>query len=136
MRNKIQAPDKQVLHKQVPKAQALQKEKDPRLVAVGGFGQVICPSLIVATFLASSTERPGPSHELLKGTPASTNPLFRSGHSEHNAAVATPVMMRGGNPASAHISLRLQCLCHAISSSRSVRRRGWPRPCDGCLPFS
>ena len=40
MRNKIQAPDKQVLHKQVPKAQALQKEKDPRLVAVGGFGQV------------------------------------------------------------------------------------------------
>lgn len=39
MRNKIQAPDKQVLHKQVPKAQALQKEKDPRLVAVGGFGQ-------------------------------------------------------------------------------------------------
>ena len=40
MRNKIQAPGKQVLHKQVPKAQALQKEKDPRLVAVGGFGQV------------------------------------------------------------------------------------------------
>ena len=39
MRNKIQAPDKRVLHKQVPKAQALQKEKDPRLVAVGGFGQ-------------------------------------------------------------------------------------------------
>ena len=39
MRNKIQAPDKQVLHKQVPKAQAIQKEKDPRLVAVGGFGQ-------------------------------------------------------------------------------------------------
>ena len=39
MRNKIQAPGKQVLHKQVPKAQALQKEKDPRLVAVGGFGQ-------------------------------------------------------------------------------------------------
>ena len=37
MRNKIQAPGKQVLHKQVPKAQALQKEKDPRLVAVGGF---------------------------------------------------------------------------------------------------
>ena len=44
MRNKIQAPGKQVLHKQVPKAQALQKEKDPRLVAVGGFGQV--PSYI------------------------------------------------------------------------------------------
>ena len=42
MRNKIQAPGKQVLHKQVPKAQALQKEKDPRLVAVGGFGQVRC----------------------------------------------------------------------------------------------
>ena len=41
MRNKIQAPGKQVLHKQVPKAQAIQKEKDPRLVAVGGFGQVI-----------------------------------------------------------------------------------------------
>ena len=40
MRNKIQAPGKQVPHKQVPKAQALQKEKDPRLVAVGGFGQV------------------------------------------------------------------------------------------------
>ena len=40
MRNKIQAPGKQVLHKQVPKAQAIQKEKDPRLVAVGGFGQV------------------------------------------------------------------------------------------------
>ena len=59
---------------------------------------MIYPSLIVATFLASSTERPGPSHELLKGTPASTNPLFRSGHSEHNAAVATPVMMRGGTP--------------------------------------
>lgn len=39
MRNKIQAPGKQVLHKQVPKAQAIQKEKDPRLVAVGGFGQ-------------------------------------------------------------------------------------------------
>lgn len=39
MRDKIQAPGKQVLHKQVPKAQALQKEKDPRLVAVGGFGQ-------------------------------------------------------------------------------------------------
>lgn len=37
MRNKIQAPGKQVLHKQVPKAQAIQKEKDPRLVAVGGF---------------------------------------------------------------------------------------------------
>ena len=41
MRNKIQAPGKQVLHKQVPKAQALQKEKDPRLVAVGGFGQAL-----------------------------------------------------------------------------------------------
>ena len=41
MRNKIQAPGKQVLHKQVPKAQAIQKEKDPRLVAVGGFGQEI-----------------------------------------------------------------------------------------------
>ena len=39
MRNKIQSPGKQVLHKQVPKAQAIQKEKDPRLVAVGGFGQ-------------------------------------------------------------------------------------------------
>ncbi len=43
MRNKIQVPDKQVLHKQVPKAQALQKEKDPRLVAVGGFGQDLYP---------------------------------------------------------------------------------------------
>ena len=48
MRNKIQAPGKQVLHKQVPKAQALQKEKDPRLVAVGGFGQVIHSYSIVA----------------------------------------------------------------------------------------
>ena len=48
MRNKIQAPGKQVLHKQVPKAQALQKEKDPRLVAVGGFGQVVAHSLIIA----------------------------------------------------------------------------------------
>ena len=47
MRNKIQAPDKQVLHKQVPKAQALQKEKDPRLVAVGGFGQGLFISLII-----------------------------------------------------------------------------------------
>ena len=48
MRNKIQAPGKQVLHKQVPKAQALQKEKDPRLVAVGGFGQVCCHLLIIS----------------------------------------------------------------------------------------
>ena len=48
MRNKIQAPGKQVLHKQVPKAQALQKEKDPRLVAVGGFGQVNDSILILA----------------------------------------------------------------------------------------
>ena len=48
MRNKIQAPGKQVLHKQVPKAQALQKEKDPRLVAVGGFGQVSHNLLIIA----------------------------------------------------------------------------------------
>ena len=48
MRNKIQAPGKQVLHKQVPKAQALQKEKDPRLVAVGGFGQVVTHSFIIA----------------------------------------------------------------------------------------
>ena len=45
MRNKIQAPGKQVLHKQVPKAQALQKEKDPRLVAVGGFGQVVSDTM-------------------------------------------------------------------------------------------
>ena len=50
MRNKIQAPDKQVLHKQVPKAQALQKEKDPRLVAVGGFGQDTAPLTIVSHF--------------------------------------------------------------------------------------
>ena len=48
MRNKIQAPGKQVLHKQVPKAQALQKEKDPRLVAVGGFGQVVNATYIIA----------------------------------------------------------------------------------------
>ena len=48
MRNKIQAPGKQVLHKQVPKAQALQKEKDPRLVAVGGFGQAPVYNFIVA----------------------------------------------------------------------------------------
>lgn len=48
MRNKIQAPGKQVLHKQVPKAQALQKEKDPRLVAVGGFGQARSTSEIIA----------------------------------------------------------------------------------------
>ena len=47
MRNKIQAPGKQVLHKQVPKAQALQKEKDPRLVAVGGFGQARHTSIII-----------------------------------------------------------------------------------------
>ena len=47
MRNKIQAPGKQVLHKQVPKAQALQKEKDPRLVAVGGFGQGWCDGMII-----------------------------------------------------------------------------------------
>lgn len=52
MRNKIQAPDKQVLHKQVPKAQALQKEKDPRLVAVGGFGQVLTYTYIVAKYCA------------------------------------------------------------------------------------
>ena len=51
MRNKIQAPGKQVLHKQVPKAQALQKEKDPRLVAVGGFGQVHSLNTIIANFL-------------------------------------------------------------------------------------
>ena len=50
MRNKIQAPGKQVLHKQVPKAQALQKEKDPRLVAVGGFGQVVPYIYIIANF--------------------------------------------------------------------------------------
>jgi hypothetical protein len=48
MRNKIQAPGKQVLHKQVPKAQAIQKEKDPRLVAVGGFGQVPSYSTIIS----------------------------------------------------------------------------------------
>ena len=48
MRNKIQAPGKQVLHKQVPKAQALQKEKDPRLVAVGGFGQVTSYLFIIS----------------------------------------------------------------------------------------
>ena len=51
MRNKIQAPGKQVLHKQVPKAQAIQKEKDPRLVAVGGFGQGYCYNIIIAHFL-------------------------------------------------------------------------------------
>ena len=50
MRNKIQAPGKQVLHKQVPKAQALQKEKDPRLVAVGGFGQELIISYIISLF--------------------------------------------------------------------------------------
>lgn len=50
MRNKIQAPGKQVLHKQVPKAQALQKEKDPRLVAVGGFGQVATLCSIISYF--------------------------------------------------------------------------------------
>ena len=50
MRNKIQAPGKQVLHKQVPKAQALQKEKDPRLVAVGGFGQVVIHTPIILRF--------------------------------------------------------------------------------------
>lgn len=50
MRNKIQAPGKQVLHKQVPKAQALQKEKDPRLVAVGGFGQDSFTFSIVANY--------------------------------------------------------------------------------------
>ena len=54
MRNKIQAPGKQVLHKQVPKAQALQKEKDPRLVAVGGFGQVSHNLLIIASFIGIS----------------------------------------------------------------------------------
>ena len=48
MRNKIQAPGKQVLHKQVPKAQALQKEKDPRLVAVGGFGQATSHYVIIS----------------------------------------------------------------------------------------
>ena len=52
MRNKIQAPGKQVLHKQVPKAQALQKEKDPRLVAVGGFGQG-CGCISIVTSLRS-----------------------------------------------------------------------------------
>lgn len=51
MRNKIQAPGKQVLHKQVPKAQALQKEKDPRLVAVGGFGQAYYLPLYYITLL-------------------------------------------------------------------------------------
>ena len=51
MRNKIQAPGKQVLHKQVPKAQALQKEKDPRLVAVGGFGQVGPYRYIIANYV-------------------------------------------------------------------------------------
>ena len=50
MRNKIQAPGKQVLHKQVPKAQALQKEKDPRLVAVGGFGQVVIHISIITDY--------------------------------------------------------------------------------------
>ena len=50
MRDKIQAPGKQVLHKQVPKAQALQKEKDPRLVAVGGFGQVEPYYYIIANY--------------------------------------------------------------------------------------
>lgn len=51
MRNKIQAPGKQVLHKQVPKAQALQKEKDPRLVAVGGFGQDFMHTSIVSQII-------------------------------------------------------------------------------------
>lgn len=53
MRNKIQAPGKQVLHKQVPKAQALQKEKDPRLVAVGGFGQVSDGDFIISYVLGT-----------------------------------------------------------------------------------
>ena len=51
MRNKIQAPGKQVLHKQVPKAQAIQKEKDPRLVAVGGFGQAQSTVHSIALFV-------------------------------------------------------------------------------------
>ena len=51
MRNKIQAPGKQVLHKQVPKAQAIQKEKDPRLVAVGGFGQDFMHTSIVSQII-------------------------------------------------------------------------------------
>lgn len=51
MRNKIQAPGKQVLHKQVPKAQAIQKEKDPRLVAVGGFGQAPYFCCILSCFI-------------------------------------------------------------------------------------
>ena len=51
MRNKIQAPGKQVLHKQVPKAQAIQKEKDPRLVAVGGFGQELVDGFIVSQII-------------------------------------------------------------------------------------
>ena len=51
MRNKIQAPGKQVLHKQVPKAQAIQKEKDPRLVAVGGFGQEHSYNAIIAPYM-------------------------------------------------------------------------------------
>ena len=54
MRNKIQAPGKQVLHKQVPKAQALQKEKDPRLVAVGGFGQESIPTMRLLFFIVTS----------------------------------------------------------------------------------
>ena len=57
MRNKIQAPGKQVLHKQVPKAQAIQKEKDPRLVAVGGFGQGVGASAIIAQLSGSISNR-------------------------------------------------------------------------------
>ena len=57
MRNKIQAPGKQVLHKQVPKAQAIQKEKDPRLVAVGGFGQVRCPIFSISHLDKKSIRR-------------------------------------------------------------------------------
>ena len=63
MRNKIQAPGKQVLHKQVPKAQAIQKEKDPRLVAVGGFGQGTAHIFIIAhLFVYVNISRSGPQN--------------------------------------------------------------------------
>lgn len=74
MRNKIQAPGKQVLHKQVPKAQALQKEKDPRLVAVGGFGQVLPIFLLyhtIGVFVNSDACRERACQKLRPGRPAS-----------------------------------------------------------------
>ena len=72
MRNKIQAPGKQVLHKQVPKAQALQKEKDPRLVAVGGFGQDSSANYNYITFLLKIHHRP------LHSIPNRNTPQFLS----------------------------------------------------------